>query len=107
LIAKITKKWKDEFYKATTVKMIVYGANSFDQVNNFKNTLKFLIRGIKDIYTRNVTGDMTEFDVKITGNADQLARELARKDLDKFQVKITGLSMNKITLQLSEKQIQQ
>ncbi|UCE08018.1 MAG: hypothetical protein JSW07_08315, partial [bacterium] len=107
LIAKITQKWKDEFYKATTVKMIVHGVTSFDQINNFKNTLKFLIRGIKDVYTREITESMAELDVKITGNADQLARELKRKDLDKFHVKIVGLTMNKVTLQLSEKEIQQ
>ena len=107
LIEKITKKWKDEFYQATTVKMVVYGFKSFDQLNNFKNTIKFLVRGVKDIYSREVKGDMAEMDVKITGNANQLARELEKKDLDKFQVKITGLSMNKITLQLSEKAIQE
>jgi hypothetical protein len=107
LIDKITKKWKDEFYQATSVKMVVYGFKSFDQLNNFKNTIKFLVRGVKDIYSREVKGDMAEMDVKITGNANQLARELERKDLDKFKVKITGLSMNKITLQLSEKAIQE
>lgn len=107
LIEKITKKWKDEFYQATSVKMVVYGFKSFDQLNNFKNTIKFLVRGVKDIYSRELKGDMAEMDVKITGNANQLARELERKDLDKFQVKITGLSMNKITLQLSEKAIQE
>ena len=61
------------------------------------------MRGVKDIYTRNVSGDMAELDVKITGNANQLRRELEKKDLDKFSVKIIGLTMNKITLQLSEK----
>lgn len=107
LIDKITKKWKDEFYQATTVKMIVNGFTSFDQLNNFKNTVKFLVRGVKDIYSREVKGDMAEMDVKITGNANQLARELEKKDLDKFKVKVIGLSMNKITLQLSEKAIQE
>ncbi|MCI0494726.1 hypothetical protein L0Z72_06930 [candidate division KSB1 bacterium] len=107
LIDKITKKWKDEFYQATSVKMVVYGFTSFDQLNNFKNTIKFLVRGVKDIYSREMKGDMAEMDIKITGNANQLARELERKDLDKFKVKITGLSMNKITLQLSEKAIQE
>jgi len=107
LIARITQKWKDEFYKATTVKMVVHGVTSFSQVNDFKNTLKFFIRGIKDLYNRKITDNLAELDVKITGNADQLARELERKDLDRFQVKIIGLTMNKITLQLSEKEIQE
>lgn len=103
LITQITKKWKDEFYNATIVKLEVRGISSFSQLNDFKNTLKFLIRGVKDIYTREVSESIAELDVKITGNANQLARELERKDLDKFQVKIVGLTMNKIALQLSEK----
>ncbi len=107
LISKIVQTWKDEFYKATTVKMIVNGATSFDQLNSFQSTLKFFIRGIKDIYTREVSGEMAELDIKITGNANQLARELERKNLDKFKVKITGLTMNKVTLQLSEKEIEE
>ena len=102
LIGKITKKWKDEFYKATTVKMVIHGISSFTQMNDFKNTLKFLVRGVKDVYSRNITGDMAELDIKITGNANQLARELERKKLDKFDVKILGLTMNKITLKLSQ-----
>ena len=103
LINKITKKWKDEFYRATTVKVVVHGIKSFSQVNDFKNTLKYLIRGVKDIYSRNITGSIAELDVKITGNANQLARELERKDLDKFDVKILNMTMNKITLQITEK----
>ncbi len=103
LINKITQKWKDEFYKSTTVKLVVHGVKSFTQVNDFKNTVKYLVRGVKDIYNRNIAGDMAELDVKITGNANQLARELEKKDLDKFEVKIIGLTMNKVTLQLTEK----
>ena len=103
LINKITKKWRDEFYQATTVKVVVQGVQSFSQLDNFKNTIKYLVRGVKDIYSRKVSGELAELDVKITGNGNQLARELEKKDLDKFKVKIIGLSMNKITLQLSEK----
>jgi len=103
LITKISQKWKDEFYRATTVKMIVQDVKSFNQLNDFKNTLKYLVRGVKDIYSRNVTGSTAELDVKITGNASQLARELEKKNLDKFKVKIIGMSMNKITVQISEK----
>jgi len=103
LLNKITQKWKDEFYKSTTVKVVVHGIKSFTQVNDFKNTVKYLIRGVKDIYNRNIAGTMAELDVKLTGNANQLARELEKKDLDKFEVKILGLTMNKVTLQLTEK----
>ncbi|MDZ7263913.1 MAG: hypothetical protein ONB16_04970, partial [candidate division KSB1 bacterium] len=69
----------------------------------FSSTLKYLVRGVKEIYTREVSGDQAELDVKITGNANQLARELERKDLDKFEVKVLGLTMNKLTLKISTK----
>lgn len=107
LIAQVTKKWKDEFYNATTVKLEIKGITSFSQLNDFNSNLKFLIRGIKNTYTRQVSENIAELDVKITGNANQLARELENKDLGKFQVKITGLTMNKITLQLSEKELEE
>jgi len=103
LINKITQKWRDEFYQATTVKVVVQGVQSFSQVDEFKNTIKYMVRGVKDIYSRKVAGELAELDIKITGNANQLARELEKKDLEKFSVKILGLSMNKITLQLSNK----
>ncbi|MDZ7318206.1 MAG: flagellar assembly protein T N-terminal domain-containing protein [candidate division KSB1 bacterium] len=103
LMTKITQKWKDEYYKTTTVKVILQGVTSFNEVTDFSSTLKYLVRGVKEIYTREVSGDQAELDVKITGNANQLARELERKDLDKFEVKVLGLTMNKLTLKISTK----
>jgi len=105
LINKITQKWKDEFYKATTVKLVVQDIESFTQMNDFKTTLKYYIRGVKDIYQRNFSGGVAELDVKLTGSADQLARELERKDLDKFSVKVLGASMNKITIKIAPKSV--
>ncbi len=103
LIRKITKKWKDEFYKSTTVKLVVRNLDSFTQLNDVKTTIKYYIRGVKDIFQRNFGGNVAEFDVKLTGNANQLARELERKDFEKFAVKVIGLSMNKITISVTPK----
>ncbi|MDZ7262809.1 MAG: hypothetical protein ONB05_11990, partial [candidate division KSB1 bacterium] len=104
LIEKILKKWREEFYTMTTVKLQLTGVQSPSQLNDFKGVLKYYIRGIKDVYQRNVAGGAAELDVKITGNADQLARELERKDLGKFKVQIGGISPNRINLKLMEKQ---
>lgn len=103
LISKITKKWKDEFYKSTTIKLVVDGIQSFTQVNDFKTTLKYHVRGIKNIYQRNYSDGRVELDIKITGNANQLARELEAKNFEKFAVQVNGMTMNKITAKLLEK----
>ncbi len=103
LIGKIAQKWKDEFYKSTTVKINVKNIESFSQLEDFKSALKFYVRGIKDIYQRRFSTELAELDVKMTGNADQLARELDRKDFEKFDVKILETTMNQITLTLIPK----
>jgi len=103
LISKILAKWKEEFYKATTVKLQVLGIQTFSQASDFSSTVKYYIRGIKSVNQRNVAGGAAEYDVKITGNADQLARELERKDFEKFNVKVTAVTPNKITLRLLAK----
>jgi len=100
LMNKIAKKWQDEFYNATTVKVLVKDVESFTEINNFKSSLKFYVRGIKDVYQRNFSAGLAELDVKITGNADQLARELERKEFDKFDIKILEYSLNRIVLKL-------
>jgi len=85
------------------VKLQVLGIQTFSQASDFSSTVKYYIRGIKSVNQRNVAGGAAEYDVKITGNADQLARELERKDFEKFNVKVTAVTPNKITLRLLAK----
>jgi hypothetical protein len=104
LINKITKKWQDEFYNATTIKLTVSGIESFTQLNDFKSTIKFYIRGIKDVYQRNFNAGNAELDLKITGNAEQLARQLEAKDFEKFDVQVVGITMNKVAAKILPKE---
>lgn len=104
LINKITKKWRDEFYNSTTIKLNVAGIESFTQLNDFKSTVKFYIRGIKDVYQRNFNSGNAELDLKITGNAEQLARELEAKDFEKFDIQVVGITMNKVAVQIKSKE---
>jgi len=103
LITKIAAKWRDEFYKATSLKIIVKGLDSFTQLNDFKTTVKYYIRGIKDIYQRSFNAGIAELDVKITGNTEQLARELEHKDFEKFSVQVIGITMNKVEVKVTPK----
>lgn len=94
LITKILERWRGEFYNVTTVKLRLRGVESYSQLSDFKNTLKYYIRGIKDIYNRGLKGRTAELDLKITGNAGQLARELESKDLENFKVQVIEVSPN-------------
>lgn len=102
LIKKILDKWQDEFYNQTTVKLRVTGVASFSDLNSFKGILSTYFRGIKNINQRNFIAGTAELDVDITGNAEQLSRELERKSLDNFTVKLTRVSQNQINLILGK-----
>ncbi len=98
LIQKILEKWKTRFYDATTVKLIVTGLASYTEAANFRSVLPLAGRGIKAVNQRNLVGSTAEYDVQITGNADQLARELDQRNLGNFQLAVVGVSQNKVTI---------
>ena len=104
LITKILEKWRSRFYDLNDVKLLITGMNSFTEASNFKNALQFTARGVKNVFQRNVAGGTAEFDIKISGNAEQLARELDQRDIGDYSLAVTGATANKVTLKAVRKQ---
>ncbi|MCI0513269.1 flagellar assembly protein T N-terminal domain-containing protein [candidate division KSB1 bacterium] len=102
LIKKILDKWRQEFYNKTTIKLRLTGVESASDLSNFKSELSTYFRGIKNVRQRNFLAGTAELDVEITGNADQLARELERKSMDEFKVRVTRTTANQINLTLAK-----
>ncbi|MBN2355167.1 hypothetical protein JXO59_03590 [candidate division KSB1 bacterium] len=98
LIKKILDKWKSRFYEATTVKLLVTGLASYTEAANFRGALPYAGRGIKAVNQRNLVGSTAEYDIQITGNADQLARELDQRQLGAYSLTVVGVTQNKVTL---------
>ena len=46
----------------------------------------------------NVSGGMAEYDIQISGNAEQLARELDQRDMGGFSLAVTGATANKVNV---------
>lgn len=100
LINKILEKWRSRYYEATSVKVMVMGLQNYNEAANFRSTLQYAARGIKAVNQRNLTGSTAEFDVQITGNAEQLARELDQRQLSSFRLAVIGATQNKVTLKV-------
>lgn len=101
LISKILAKWQSRFYDLNTVKISVMGLASYTQASDFKNALQYTARGVKNVFQRDLSGGTAEFDIQITGNAEQLARELDQRQIGDFAVAVIGASANKVTLRAS------
>jgi len=98
LIEKILEKWRTRFYDANTVKLMVTGIKSYNDVGDFKTNLQWTVRGIKNVFQRNVAGGAAELDVQITGNAEQLARDLDQREIGEYSLKVTGVTPNKVSI---------
>jgi hypothetical protein len=101
LAGKILEKWRSKFYNSTVVKMVVTGIGTYRESVNFKNSLQYYARGVKLVYERNIVGGAAEFDVEITGNARQLARELDNVEIGGYNCSIFSVSQNKVTIKAS------
>lgn len=98
LITKILEKWRSKFYSLNDVKLVITGLENYTEASNFKNALQFTARGVKSVFQRNVAAGTAEFDIKISGNAEQLARELDQRAVGEYNLAVTGATQNKVTL---------
>lgn len=104
LLDKILKKWREQYYNATAIELDVTGLQNFNQLEQFKTTMKYYIRGIKNIFDRKFRGGKAILEVKMTGNARQLARELSNKDLGKIKINVLGVTPNSLELEVTQVQ---
>jgi len=96
LMQKVMAEAQKSFYNQATVNLRVEGFQSYNELQDFINKMKYYVRGIKSVNERGVSGAFANLDVKIVGNAAQLARELERKNIEPFTLKVTGSSMNRV-----------
>ncbi len=97
---KILKVWQKDVYSSTQVQLQVLNISSFSQLNTFKNSLKYYVRGIQAVNQRNFASGTALFDVDTKGTAEQMASELEAKEIEGLKLKVIGLTANKVTVQI-------
>lgn len=97
LIPKILEQWRKDVQVATTVQIVLSNV-SFMQLKRFKEILKTEVRGVKEIYQRSFQARVAKLDVEIQSTTEALADELASKEFQGLSCEITGLSENRIDL---------
>lgn len=102
LMKRILVRWQAERTGTTMVNVRVHKV-SFAQLRDFKAKLQSHIRGVKAVYQRQYTNNEAILDVEMTGSAEALADELASKNLETLTVTITGVSHNRVELEVKSK----
>jgi len=107
LLQKVTAEAQKSFYNQATVNLRVEGFQSYGELQDFINKLKYYVRGIKSINERGVSKSYANLDVSLVGNAGQLARELERKSIEPFSLKVIGTSMNRVEVVIQHEPAEQ
>jgi hypothetical protein len=102
LVSKVAAEAQKRFYNQTTLNLRVQGYRSYTELQKFTGLLKHYLRGVKSLNQRSAAGGYANLDVKIIGNAQQLARELERKNLSPFQVEVTSVTPNRIDIKIMQ-----
>jgi len=99
LMTKILDQWQTDVSSGTTLILKVRGVASYEQLNKFKSSLPYYVRGLSSVVQRDWYQGFATLEVVMTGNSDDLAQRLAGKTIDGIQIKIVGTSPNSVTVE--------
>ncbi|MCI0696904.1 hypothetical protein L0337_33480 [candidate division KSB1 bacterium] len=102
IVNKVAAEAQKRFYNTTTVNLRVQGYRNYNELQKFSTTLKYYLRGVKEVFQRSAAGGYANFDIKIVGSAKQLARELGNKNLSPFKVEVTGATANRVDIKIAD-----
>lgn len=97
---KIITAWQKDVYSGTQVQLQVLNISSFSQLNTFKNSLEYYVRGIQNVNQRSFSAGTALFDIKIKGSAEQMASELDTKEIEGLKLQVIELTANKVTVKI-------
>ena len=102
LSRQVVDKWQKRIGGAGMVRLTVSGLE-YRELQEFSLQLKERLDQVEEIYERSFGGDKAKMDLEVSGNARQLAAELAGMRFSWGGVKVISLSANVIELQTSRK----
>ncbi|MBN2200683.1 hypothetical protein JW777_01880 [bacterium] len=100
LIAKILDRWSTDVNTGGTLTLKIRNVGDYAELNRFKNSLKYYVRGITNVTQRDFSNGFAVLELEMKGNADDLANRLSTAKMEGFIVKVTGVSEGGVTVTL-------
>lgn len=97
LLQKILKQWETEVAGASTVHLTIKNVQKSKHRRLISGFIANEIRGVQDVRQRGFRNKVAEFEVELTGNADNLAEELEEKQFDGFKLEINEITATTVT----------
>jgi hypothetical protein len=102
IITQLITKWSTQQSNFTKIYVVLNKAD-FMSYMTFESFLKAqTVSGIRNAYAKSLNDGVAEFEVEFEGKAQALAMGLAQTSPDGLTIKVTGLSGNRITAEVSQ-----
>ena len=102
IISQLITKWSTQQSNFTKI-FVVLNKADFMSYMTFESFLKAqTVSGIRNAYAKSLNDGVAEFEVEFEGKAQALAMGLAQTSPDGLTIKVTGLSGNRITAEVSQ-----
>jgi hypothetical protein len=100
LMSKILDRWSTEVNTGGTLTLRVNGVDDYGQLNQFKSSLKYYVRGITNVTQRDFSNGFATLELEMKGNSDDLAQRLSAAKMEGYKIKVTGVSEGGVTVQI-------
>ena len=100
LIDQVLERWQSDVSSGAKITLKISGIADYEQLNTFKNALKYYVRGLNSVMQRDYSDGFATLDVNMTGSSDDLAQRLNGKNIEGIPVKVTGMTQNSVTVKL-------
>jgi hypothetical protein len=96
----ILERWSGELANTATVKLLLSGLDSYQDLLRFKEIVSAEVKGFKEMYQRSYAQGRAELDIELKGNAQTLADDIAAMTMNDRKVKIVEITQNRIEARL-------
>jgi len=100
LMSKILDRWSTDVNTGGTLTLRVNGVDDYGQLNQFKSSLKYYVRGITNVTQRDFSNGFATLELEMKGNSDDLAQRLSAAKMEGYKIKVTGVSEGGVTVQI-------
>jgi hypothetical protein len=96
MMDEVLEKWSAELVNTVTVKLVVSGLDSYEELQQLKDLMSTDVKGFKEMHQRAYHRGEAELDVEMRGNSQSLADDLTVMKLKQRRVKILGITANRV-----------
>ncbi len=100
---RILERWNQELSSGGVVELHIVNGLDFMNVQRFIRLVPFYVRGAQSVTQKSFTAGLAILEVQFTGNAMDLATELASKTWAEFTIAITEVTTNQVKINVTPK----